>query len=109
MQPKTLQLKSGLAWGLIALSGGAFAQSTVGELKEKGGSALSKTDFLELMPARMETQWPNRQGEETLLFSVDGKITGTGYHYSSRTESPASGTWRVEEDGKFCTSKSFAA
>ena len=91
MQPKTLQLKSGLAWGLIALSGGAFAQSTVGELKEKGGSALSKTDFLELMPARMETQWPNRQGEETLLFSVDGKITGTGYHYSSRTESPVNG------------------
>ena len=105
----TPTLKSSLALALMALCGAALAQSTVGELQEKGGTALSKADILELMPARLETQWPNRQGEEVLFFSADGKITGTGYHYSSRTESPANGNWRVEDDGKFCTPKSFTA
>lgn len=92
---------------LLAVPGLAVSQSTVAELTEKGGVALTKADWQELIPLRIETQWPNRQGEEELFFSADGKISGKGYHYSSRTESPAMGSWRVEDDGKVCTPKTF--
>lgn len=92
----------GLSCGLSAQ-----AQSTVGELLQSGGRQLTKTDLLEMMPARYQGRWPNSQGEEELVFSVDGKITGTGKHYASNTESPAVGTWKVEDDGKLCTPKRF--
>ena len=94
-------------FALISL--GAHAQSTVGELMAQGGKPLSKEDVLALMPARVEQTWPNRQGEEVLVLSEAGTITGTGYHYASRSTSPAEGTWKVEEDGKVCTPKTFTA
>ena len=87
----------------------SYAQSNVGELLEKGGTLVTKDEFLTLLPGRFEGQWPNRQGEEVLYFSVDGKITGKGYHYASRSESPAEGTWVVEADGKICKPQRFTA
>lgn len=92
-----------------ALAPSAHAQSNVGELLEKGGQQVSKADWLALVPMRIEQQWPNRQGEEELSLSADGKISGKGYHYSSRSESPATGSWRVEDDGKICAPKTFTA
>lgn len=99
-------------WGFglaMVCAAGAQAQSTVGELLEKGGALLGKADFASLLPLRMETQWPNRQGEEVLYFSVDGKITGKGFHYSSRSESAAEGSWTIEADGKVCKPQRFVA
>ena len=98
-----------LALGLLSGASGLWAQSTVAELTAQGGSVLTKAQWLELLPLRIESQWPNRQGEEELFLSTDGKITGKGYHYSSRSESAASGSWRVEDDGKVCTPKTFVA
>lgn len=85
------------------------AQSTVGELQEKGGALVGKEEFATMLPLRMEGQWPNRQGEEVLYFSVDGKITGKGFHYSSRSESPAEGSWTMEADGRLCKPQKFTA
>lgn len=101
-----------LAWLsplILAVPVQALAQSTVGELLEKGGKQLSKDDVTALMPARFEMVWPNRQGEEELVLSADGKISGKGYHYSSRSESPATGQWRLEDDGRLCAPKTFTA
>lgn len=96
--------------GMAVLSAGhVHAQSTVAELTAQGGAQVSKDDFLAMMPMRIQTQWPNRQGEEELFFTADNKITGKGYHYGSRSESPASGNWKVEDDGKVCTPKTFTA
>ena len=93
----------------LSLAANSNAQSTVGELLEKGGKQLSKGDLLDMMPMRYQGKWPNNQGEEELFFSEDGKISGTGSHYASRTDSPASGQWKVEDDGKFCTPKTWTA
>ena len=93
----------------LALSAGAQAQSTVAELLEKGGKQVTKAEILELMPMRLQAQWPTGIGEEELDFSVDGKISGSGFHYPSKTNSPAEGSWAVEDDGKFCTPKSLLA
>lgn len=95
-----------LAAGSVA---SASAQSTVAEVLEKGGKALGKAEFAEMMPMRVQFKWPNRQGEEDLVLSVDGKISGTGHHYASRTDSPAVGQWKSEDDGKVCTPKTFTA
>lgn len=94
---------------LASACGVSQAQSTVGELLEKGGKQISKADWLEATPLRLQTKWPNGQGEEELFFSEDGKISGTGHHYGSRSDSPASGQWKVEDDGKVCTPKTFTA
>lgn len=94
---------------LSLLSSAALAQSTVGELLGQGGKQLSKADILDLVPLRYQAKWPNGQGEEELVFTEDGKITGKGYHYGSRSDSPASGQWKVEDDGKVCTPKTFTA
>ncbi|MFZ2327415.1 MAG: DUF995 domain-containing protein [Rhodoferax sp.] len=91
----------------LCFSAGVNAQSTVGELLEKGGKQMTKEDFMQNLPARIQQQWPNRQGEEELFFSLDGKITGTGTHYASRTSSPAEGTWKMEDDGKLCVPKKW--
>lgn len=104
---KNQSIQWSIALAGLALGAGAFAQNTVGELLEKGGKQITKAEIMASMPLRIQQKWPNGQGEEELFFSVDGKITGTGSHYSSRTDSPAEGTWAVEEDGKFCTPKKF--
>ncbi len=89
------------------LATAAQAQSTVGELLEKGGRRLTKDEMQSMFPYRVKATWPNRQGEEELVLSEDGKITGSGYHFFSKTTSPAEGTWKLEEDGKLCVAKKF--
>lgn len=87
----------------------SMAQSTVGELLDKGGKQWLKADYEGLFPARMQYRWPNGQGEGDLLFTADGQLSGTEHHYASRSESPATGTWKLEEDGKFCAPKEMPA
>lgn len=91
----------------LSVCAAAHAQSTVGELLEKGGKRFTKEDMQAMLPYRIKWQWPNRQGEEELVLSVDGKITGSGYHFQSRSTSPAEGTWKLEDDGKLCAQKTF--
>lgn len=104
-----LRLSSSVCFSLLLCSLAAHAQSNVGELITKGGKLLDKNEVLALLPARIQQEWPNRQGEEELVLSLDGKISGKGLHYASRSESPATGTWQVEDDGKVCTPKTFTA
>jgi hypothetical protein len=92
---------------VLVFGPGALAQTTVGELLEKGGKQTTKAEIIALMPMRTQSKWPNGQGEEELFFSVDGKITGTGTHFQSGTNSPVEGTWTVDETGKFCVPKRF--
>jgi hypothetical protein len=103
-------LMPALAAAMLATGAtGALAQSTVAELLDKGGTRLMKADYDALMPARVQYRWPNGQGEGDLVLTADGKITGTEYHYSSRSDSPATGVWTVADDGKLCTPKEMKA
>lgn len=106
-----MRLFTSVFWvvGACVSSTAALAQANVGELLEKGGQQFTKAEWLDSIPLRIQTKWPNGQGEEDLLFSEDGKITGTGHHYGSRSDSPANGQWKVEDDGKVCTPKTFTS
>lgn len=90
---------------LLAASFSALGQSTVGELLEKGGKKLLKEDYTALVPFRVVYEWPNRQGEGDLVYAGDGTLAGSEYHNSSRSTSPATGTWGVDENGKWCMKK----
>jgi hypothetical protein len=89
----------------LCASFSAAGQSTVAELLDKGGKKMLKDDYAALAPFRVVYQWPNRQGEGDLFYAADGTLSGSEYHNSSRSTSPATGTWTVDENGKWCMKK----
>ena len=103
MTNRTLKFAAFLIGFFVSLS--SHAQSTVGELIGKGGKQSTKAELTAQMSMRIQQNWPNGQGEEELLLTADGKITGVGRHYASGTVSPVEGAWSVEDDGKFCAPK----
>ncbi|MES2974595.1 MAG: DUF995 domain-containing protein [Pseudomonadota bacterium] len=92
------------ATALAALT--AQAQ-TVGELLDKGAKPLTKEDYAALMPLKIRYGWPQGGGEGELVFAADGTLSGSEYQFSSRSESPAVGTWTVDDSGKWCMKKSM--
>ena len=60
------------------------AQSTVGELLDKGGKKLLKEDYAAMFPYAMKYWWPQGDGEGDLLVRADGTLSGTEYHYQRR-------------------------
>jgi hypothetical protein len=93
----------GLALGTAAL--GCLAQSTVGELLDKGGKKLTGADYAAMTPLRTKYVWPQGGGEGDLVYLADGTLSGSEYQYSSRSESPATGTWTADDEGKWCMKK----
>lgn len=83
----------------------ALAQSNVGDLLDKGAKKLTKDDYMSLAPFRLKYVWPQGGGEGDLVYVADGTLSGSEYHYSSRSESPATGTWSADDAGKWCMKK----
>lgn len=90
---------------LAAAAAPGLAQSNVGDLLDKGAKKLVKDDYLALAPFRLKYVWPQGGGEGDLVYVADGTLSGSEYHYSSRSESPATGTWSADETGKWCMKK----
>lgn len=97
--------KSVAALVLTLCAAAVQAQSTVGELLDKGAKKLGKDDYVALFPATIFAVWPTKQGEEEVFFKPDGTLSANGRHYQSNTTSPGTGTWTVDESGKWCISK----
>jgi hypothetical protein len=97
-----------LAASLLLGVATAHAQSTVGELLDKGGKKLGKDHYAAYFPATIKYVWPDKAGEGELNYKSDGTVSGTEYHYASRTTSTAVGTWTVDDNGKWCIKKHLA-
>ena len=102
-------LRSLLAACLLLVFASAHAQSTVGELLDKGAKKLVKADYAALFPATFSYVWLNKEGEGDLLYKSDGTLSGIERHYASRTTSPATGTWTADDNGKWCIKKNLSA
>ncbi len=104
------RLTSGaLAFLATMLATGANAQSNLGELLDKGGKKLLKADYIALAPFRVKYVWFQGGGEGDLVYAANGTLTGSEYHYPSRSESTAVGTWEVDDSGKWCIKKNLEA
>lgn len=86
--------------GLLSFSALSFAQSTAGELLEKGGKKWMKPDFV--FPAKVVMNWFNGRGESELTFMPDGTVSGSQYVYSAKSTTPTVGTYTIDEEGKWC-------
>lgn len=98
-----------LAFLATMLAPVANAQSNLGELLDKGGKKLLKADYIALAPFRVKFEWPQGGGEGDLVYAANGTLTGTEYHYPSRSESPSVGTWTVDDSGSWCIKKKLEA
>ncbi len=84
------------------------AQSNLGELLDRGIKKAGKDDVIAILPATLSYVWPNGQGEATILFIPDGSLSGSEHQYQSNSTSPATGTWSIDEAGRFCSDKYFS-
>jgi hypothetical protein len=80
----------------------AYGQTTLGELLDKGGKKLLKTEFVAMLPASLSGVWPDGKGEADVMFKPDGTFSGSARHYSSNSTSGSYGTWDMDENGKSC-------
>lgn len=91
-----------LAAFAIAFSGCTFAQTTLGELLDKGAKKLFKPEFVALLPGSVSGVWPDGKGEVDVVFKPDGTFSGNARHYASGSTSGSYGTWDMDENGKSC-------
>lgn len=96
-----------IALGLVANL--ASAQSNLGELLDKGAKKMLKEDYAAMAPFRVQYLWPQGGGEGDLVYKADGTLAGTEYHWPSSSQSPAVGSWTVDDGGKWCIKKTMAA
>lgn len=93
-------------WPLVAaccFSAAAMAQSNLGELLDMGARQIQKDELVSLLSGlTMSGESFNNQGG-TILFAykADGTVAGHLRTADGR-EFPSSGTWKVDDSGKFC-------
>lgn len=107
MYSKSRLTAGALAFLATMLATVANAQSNLGELLDKGGNKLLKADYTALAPFRLKYKWLQGGGEGDLVFAANGTLTGSEYHYPSRSESTAVGTWTVDDSGRWCIKKNL--
>jgi hypothetical protein len=89
----------------LACAGLTRAQSTLGEILDRGATKISKDEWLAKLPVTTTDFWPaGRRGETQFRYSPDGTLVGTLFDYASGTSTDAAGTWTVDDAGKVCTS-----
>ncbi len=103
-----MSFKHCLIAGAAAFICAAAQAQTVGNLLDKGAKQLMKEDYAAMMPLRIRYQWPQGGGEGDLVFAGDGTLSGSEYQFASSSESPAVGTWTVDDSGKWCMKKTMA-
>lgn len=92
--------------GLFATA--ASAQSTLGDILDKGFKMLSKAEFVAAVH-NIKISSVRADGVELeYSFQPDGSFGGTWYSSTGMANNMGqgnfSGTWSVEDDGKVCTS-----
>ncbi len=78
----------------------AWAQSTVGEVLQKGGVKLSADELKTLMPGATYGGFNTLGGQFSLNLQSDGTLSGTGT--GGRVQAGLKGKWNISDDGKWC-------
>jgi hypothetical protein len=89
-----------LVAAVLACAGAAQAQSTLGDLLDKGASKVTATETHALAPLGVTRQGADSDAIMTLR--ADGSVTGSVFNKQGFGASEAQGTWSVDAGGKRC-------
>lgn len=78
----------------------ALAQATLGELLEQGGKRLDKAEVQALLVGATLAGPTTTGGDVRLEVKADGSLSG---NMRTIRSFGVMGTWKLEEDGRFCT------
>lgn len=96
-----------LALTLALFTTGAQAQSTLGELLDKGFKKMTKGEFVTAVSGAKISAVRADGVELEYGFNADGSIAGKWYSTRAMGDNLGqgtfSGTWSVDDDGKVCT------
>lgn len=96
-------MKAAQALVLVGVLGGAAmaqAQSTLGDLLDRGASKLTPAEVASTGPLRIVREAPDSDALITLR--PGGTVVGTVHNKQGHGSSEASGTWSVDATGKRC-------
>ena len=96
-----LSLLALLLWASLAI-----AQNNLGALLDAGAKRLSAQEFREEVVQRMVVGPTTGGGSLEVMYANSGVIQGVG-NYRDATSifvAPISGEWRIDDDGRICTS-----
>jgi hypothetical protein len=88
----------------LACAGSTQAQSTLGEILDRGATKITKEEWMARLPVTITDFWPAyRRGETQFTYNPNGTLVGTLFDYTSASTTEADGTWTVDDSGKVCT------
>jgi hypothetical protein len=94
-------LQAAVLWTALAgAAGAAQAQSTLGDLLDRGASKLTPAEVASIGPLRIVREAPDSDALMTLR--PGGTVVGTVHNKQGHGSSEASGTWSVDATGKRC-------
>ena len=93
----------------------AIAQSNLGELLDAGAKMVSAEQFKQEVVQRVIIGPTASGGTIEVMYTASGSIIGTGTPYTApavpygSTYMPVSGEWRIDDNGRVCTSMRISA
>ena len=104
-QPLPLTIRLLLAAALLLCAPMAVAQTNLGELLDTGATPLSAEEFRQEVVGRMIVGPTATGGSVELMYAANGTVVGTGkLKQEGFVSPPLSGEWKIDENGKVCTS-----
>ena len=83
----------------------AIAQSTVGEVLDAGGKALTKVELIALLPGATVSGPTAGGGQMYRTIKADGTMAGNVQNLNGKNAAQE-GEWKIEDDGQLCVSTS---
>lgn len=96
-------------------SNGVYAQSTLGQVLDKGGERITEAQWRAMLPHKNLGFGQRSQNRTTVTFTDDGKLAGieslwSGYWSHANLSQPTrelKGSWKIDPDGKLCIDQVF--
>ena len=94
--------------GALALTGAAHAQSTLGELLERGARKLATTAELQAL-GDLRVFRATHDSDAYITLRADGIVIGMVHNREGHGSSEAIGSWKIDDGGRRCVDVALPA
>jgi hypothetical protein len=105
MNPKTLSIVAGV---LTALASAAHAQSTLGDLLERGALKLATTAEVQAL-GDLRVFRATHDSDAYMTMRSDGMVIGMVHNREGHGSSEAIGSWKMDDGGRRCADVALPA